>query len=323
MSDSETHAFITSSLGCEVGYTALARCLIPEKMVVCANIKMADIVAPETLVNTLVRLSPDKISSVTLLGDFWDSESFDLVKKRYGPIPIYNIKFDPAAARYGKIPDTGDERRPKLPSEFIRERAEAITGTKCILENAVDTRALALIDDRCLSVHVEQTQEFFTGVCNIDRSDSGDAPDGPASSLEGTLYRVLHRDIALGEVLAVGRKLVACQKGMVQERVRANSRAGAFANGVTFAVADASELVNLTHDALHKAYPAAQVTIVVSLKLIGGGAKKDAISHSFRSWDPSVDVKKLVGKYGGGSSSAAGGRRDIDICLDYGAEDAL
>ncbi len=299
------HIFITSDLGCEVGLTALARFLLPKEQVAWANIKMAEIRKPETLCNTLEKLG-GKPASLSLCGDFWADESLELVRNRYPGVCVYNYKFDGVLVEPQDAP-MGE--KPTTPVGFILARAGAILGDSPMLRFAADqhSRALSLLDARCLGVRVAETQPFFTGLCNIRTNDNG-------LDLEGLIFGLLCGEFTLDKVLAVGLPIVRSQIDLARERALKNARKGMLKGGVSYVVTDGPELINLTHDELHAKHPDAKVTIVASLRF--AETQPDAVAHSMRSWCD-VDVKQIVGAYGGGSPTAAGARREVNISLDY------
>ena len=57
-------------------------------------------------------------------------------------------------------------------------------------------------------------------------------------------------------------------------------------DGTKAVITKASELVNLTHDALHNKYPETSVTLVVGIKFAQGQNQNDEISYSIRSFNP-------------------------------------
>jgi hypothetical protein len=306
------HAFITSDLGCEVGLTALARFLLPKSAVATANIPMSSIRDPAVLRDTLECLKV-KPRTLNLCGDFWGADSIELVRVLHPDVCVWICTFD------GKVEcntPKGVERKPNCtPTEFIINRAVDVSSENPLTRFGVfqNAQAIKLLDDRCRSVNVAETQPFFAGLCNIPLGQIN-ALDKPLD-LEDRIFRLLIGSLQLSEVLKVGNSVVRSQTEVARARVSYNSRTGVLRSGQTYAISEGSEFVNLTHHELHAKYPTVEVTIVVSLKFCDG--MPDVVAHSMRAWAPGVDVKHLVGPHGGGGPSAAGARREINILLDY------
>jgi hypothetical protein len=305
--ESIKHVFVTSDLGCEVGLTALARFLLPKDRVCAINIKMAVIGNPDALIEELKTVR-GILASVTLCGDFWPEECLERVQDRWPGLDIHNYRFDGTGIRPGLVRVALSD----TPTAFIIRRVREIIGESPMLQFAAaqHARALDLLDARCQGVRVSETQPFFAGLCNVAYPNA----KGPLD-LEDRLFRLFSGEFTLDEVLKIGWTIVQSQIEIARERALKNARSGALKNGMPYVITDGPEFVNLTHEELHSTYPDAKVTIVASLKFADNQA--DVVAHSMRAWAPDVDVKLIIGAHGGGSATAAGARRELDIHLDY------
>ena len=271
--------------------------------VVCANIKMSDIRAPGNLCEQLKKLGAP--ATATLFGDFWDAESLALVRKEFPGIVIYNYMFD------GTVIDPAGMAEPLriTPSRFVIQRAHEFLGASYVVDFAAQScaRVLDLIDARCQARRVAETQEFVTGLCNIESGDF---------TLEERIFGVLRGQYQLDDVLKVGRSIVRSQIEIARKWAVENSRRGELKDGTTYAVTEAPVFCNMTHEELHERYPDVKITVTTSLKFAQGAP--DDIAHSLRSWSSDVDVKKIVAPLGGGGApNAAGTRRTVDVRIDY------
>lgn len=303
MEDAAPHVFITSDLGCEVGLTSLVRFLLPEKDVRMANISMADIKKPEVLCSTIEKLS-DRPASLTLCGDFWGEDSLAQVFEKFPGLAVINYKFGGEVVAHNWAAPLD----PASPVDFIIKRVDQIsprTPARDFLLNHY-ARVGELLDARCRGVDVAATQPFFAGLGNITDEDV---------NLEERIFNLLSGVYTLDDVLKIGNTIVKNQIAVARERALRNAREGTLKDGTPYVITNGPEFINLTHEELHCLHSGAKVTIVAALKF--GADQSDQVAHSFRSWSADVDVRAIVGERGGGSPTAAGGRCDIDVHLDF------
>lgn len=173
-----------------------------------------------------------------------------------------------------------------------------------------------MLEDRVCGRKTYETQPLITGICNI-------LTDLP---IEERYYRLFcgkfdlnkeneENEFKLEYVLKLGSSIMTSQFEVAKERALKNSKIDTFKDGTKYCITDGPEFVNMTHEELKKVYPECEVTIVASLKFKTN--EEDQVAHSLRSWNESIDVKAIIGSYGGGSKTCAGGRRIVNVNVDY------
>jgi len=304
------HIFVSSDLGCEVAATSLARYLAPADTIHCVNAPITSLADIDLFIRDVVpKIIPmGEFKSLTLFGDFWTKKWFTEWAGHYSS-DVHIMMYTWDGAIHELKNDGWDTTNTFLSmSSFVVSALDRICGielppaTKFAIKH--HSPLLKILNDRSIGQNVEETQPFFTGLANLPGENSE----------EENIYLILTGEYRLENVIKIGLNILKSQRVMARNRAMKNARQGEFKDGTTYVVSEAPELVNLTHEALRKEHPSVDVTICASLKFT---RDQDQVAHSMRSWNPTVDVKKLIGERGGGSSTAAGGRVNIDISLDY------
>lgn len=226
---------------------------------------------------------------VILIGDYWSEESILNYERSFEK--VVNFKFNKPFTAF-------------LESELYQHN----NMTTFWVES--NRRLIDMLDKRIASLATFETQPLITGMSNIY----------PLISELERYYMLFQGKISLDEVLNKGRDIVESQYNMVLQRVLNNSRTGFLQNGMKYCVTEAPELVNITHDQLKKHYSDCQITIIVNLKILNDN--KDELAYSIRSHDGVTDVREILqlslGRdKAGGDPFSAGGRRNIDLMINF------
>lgn len=280
MSQQQLNAVITSDIGAgEVAFAAWVQYLDPSYKAIV--IPIAEI----RLTDNLNKLQLQEYDRVICFGDYWTPEVFASQQR---PENFVHINF------------TGGHP--------LAEVAELL-GHPVASHPEWIQNLIGLLDARVCGRSTRETQPLITGICNFMQCE-------PILSRWAEVFK---NESTFDFIMQHGNTIMGTQVDMAKERVAKNSRRGTFTTGITYAVSVAPELVNLTHDALKEAYPDVDVTITVSVKFQVGGTdgSDDMIHQSLRAWNDAVDVKTILGEFGGGSKTASGGRRNVNISLDY------
>ena len=190
--------------------------------------------------------------------------------------------------------------------------AEGESATCVRLIRKVFKNAIQMIDDRFNFRNVDRNQAFFTGMFNVE-------PANDDISLFDKFYNFFQGSYNEDELTNQGQSILNAQMMVAKERVINNSKQVELKDGTKAVITKASELVNLTHDALHNKYPETSVTLVVSIKFAQGQNQNDELSYSIRSFNPSVvNAQTLAQSIGGdGTKTTAGGRVGIHIVCPF------
>jgi len=121
-----------------------------------------------------------------------------------------------------------------------------------------------------------------------------------------------------------GLKIFKTHLVLCSNRAEKNSQIVKLKDGTSAAITCATELLNLTHEQLHKKYPEVKVTITTAVQF-----QKDnttALSLSIRTYDDNISVKTIVDdinlatnnlkSMGSDSNNAAGGRINFSELKD-------
>lgn len=268
---------ITSDIGIESAFASLARFLLPN--VNSINMSVRDLNKPKSLNGCL---HPDD-SGVICFGDYWDE---DYLKTFIG---LTHISFK-SGKPFSELID------------FVKSRGAAPMLDYMLKQHKV---LIDMIEDRVCGRNTYDTQPLITGIFNSNLE----------VSIEERYYQLFNGDMNLEDVLKLGKSIMSSQLEVAKERALKNSKLGTFTDGTKYCITDGPEFVNMTHEELKKVYSDCDVTIVASLKFKTG--EDDQVAHSLRSWNDSIDVKAMIGSYGGGSKTCAGGRRSVNISVDY------
>lgn len=245
---------------------------------------------------------PSETTSILMIGTYWVEKLLTMFMKILPTVKITVLcACDAPETQYPNVSFVSDPR----PCNYILNLAleELESKTCALLTRRMFQSAIDKIDDVFNFRNVEANQAFFTGMMNFEVKHD-----------EKTLFDRFHGffcgDYDEPEIIANGQAILNSQLTIVKERVLNNSKQIQLQDGTKAVITEASELVNLTHEALHRQYPDASVTLVVGLKL----GNKDELAYSIRSFDASVNAQTLAKKIGGdGTATTAGGRVAIDL----------
>jgi hypothetical protein len=276
-------------------------------------IPMTEINSPGVLKTKVdAELDGRTFDSLTLFGDFWLNKETDFINDTQ--VVLWNVFFDGTA-----LSASEGGRVPMSPTEFLFARVDSVIAhykpvklmsTMCAVQRSSCPLFFKLLDERCCGKNHIETQSLVTGLMNYHEFS------GTLEERFTQFFKRIVREPSLEmAVLAVGHAEVEPQLELVRNRVKENSSVCILVDDVECAVATASELVNLTHEELHKQYPEVPLTCVVKLWVTG---KEYQLAHSLRSWNPLIDASAILKPMGGGgSATAAGVRFPTDLHIPY------
>jgi hypothetical protein len=226
---------------------------------------------------------------IICIGDYWSKEEIDKCSKCYEEVHQFNFDRPFSAFLSSGIIDISG------PIKF------------CILKHE---KLIEMLDDRIASKNTVSNQALFTGISNV-RMDITE---------EERYYQLFTGELDFDYVIAQGQIVMERQLNMVKQRVLNFSRVGTLKNGMKYCISEAPELVNITHDTLKKQYPDCPITIILNIRF--DSTETDEIAYSVRSWDGVTDVKEILQNslgvdMAGGDKFAAGGRRKINLMIDF------
>jgi len=171
--------------------------------------------------------------------------------------------------------------------------------------------ALKLIDDRTFNINQTESEVMFSGMYAVG------SPDG---KLIDKFVDLFTGKLRFEDVMKLGKTVVEVRINLARARVLHNSRKIVLADGTEACITNAPELVNVTHDELHKEHEV-PVTITVALNFKG----TTTVSLSIRSYDKAINagalarmIKDKDGKPSGdGNAEAGGGRTNFVLDLPF------
>ncbi len=299
-----TTVVLCSNLSCEIGASAMYKCLDEKSHVVSMKIPDAKSFETTSRMISLCEINPVQI---VMVGTYWLDCLEQLLEKYKDSYFIIYC--------FGQIPKKVNSKisyfcggRGVGPAQFIFDLAKKknLPQTFVKLFEKNYSHIIKLIDDRIYNKNIVETQPFYTGFFNYDSMDL---------TLFEKFTKLFQGEYDFDDIIKSGRSIVASQVQMANERVVNNSKEVTLHNGVKAVLTEGPELINLTHDALHKKYPSAQVSLVVSLKF---GTKNDELAYSIRSFDDQLNASHLAQKINGdGNQTAAGGRLSFTLPIPF------
>lgn len=165
-----------------------------------------------------------------------------------------------------------------------------------------------LMEKRIKGIDNDDTQPFITGLFNYFEDRFGNDVEG----IKQKYREILTGTVNLNSIIQYGELILKSQRLLASERARNNSRIGTWSNGLKFRVANAPDLVNLTHEALYE--DDIDVTIAASIRFSPEG---DKIHYSMRSKN-GTNVREIIisNTNGNGFENSAGGTRSVNLELD-------
>ncbi len=173
-----------------------------------------------------------------------------------------------------------------------------------------------LLDFRynCDSDKILETEPLFAGLSNHKES-TNDKIITKMDSLFDTIQDILFGRIKFEQIMNEGMKIFKAHIALSVDRAEKNSHTVILKDGTKAAITCASDLINLTHEQLHKKYPEINVTVTTALQF-----QKDnttALSLSVRTYNTDISVKTILNEVnktvgyaamGSDSDNATGGR---------------
>lgn len=226
------------------------------------------------------------------IGSYWDKKMLERLSRTV-KIDQYNFPETP----------TADDAFAKKPHFFVANYV-ALNGIQfkdipvSFIQSTLKSheRFFTLLDQRYNSENVNETEQLFSGLYVPTTKDLNETPPPATQVLFDNVLQVLQQRLMLDDVLKTGRSIVDMRMNLAHERVLNNSSVRTLANGQKVVIVNAPDLINVTHDALHKKYPDVPLTATVALQLKN---EKVELSLSLRTYGgetspSSLDLKKLV-----------------------------
>ncbi len=178
-------------------------------------------------------------------------------------------------------------------------------------------RLFELLDARynCDTNQILETEALFAGLSNFvefkyDAITSEKILVTKMDSLFLTVQNILLGQLTFDQVFNIGLRIFKAHIALSLDRAEKNSHAITLKDGTLAVITCASDLINLTHEQLHKKYPTTNVTVTTALQF-----QKDnttALSLSVRTYPgTTVSVKTIVEEINGSVGYTAMGS-DID-----------
>ena len=237
----------------EIGAAALYHFLIKDSVVV--QMSTVDSRSFEKTVSSIHKTGITKPCQLIVLGTYWNDCLTQLLNIFDTNCVLYCFgKFSGEHAVFGERCRVVEGVDGLGPAAFMFKMAKENVSSLC--ENNF-TKVISLIDDRVFNQNIVDSQPFYTGMFNYDSDDV---------TLFDKFGKLFKEEYILEDVIKSGRLIAVSQVKMVRERVLKNSKRVNLSDGTRAAVSEGTELVSLTHDALHEKYPDAQITLILNMK---------------------------------------------------------
>ena len=255
---------------------------------------------------------PTTYDLVIFLGNYWDTQLKTYFQKQpfdaiTTDIVVYSFGNDsPFPSKFQIAYVVSKDQTPvgffkDLWNKYLQPHGSGVKSVYFALLKPV----LDILDDRVRERNLPQTQVFFSGLANH--------PAIRGDSVFERFSSFLRAEATLETIEQCGMTVLESQMKLTADRAKTNSTVVKLSNGRTAAVTDAPDLINLSHDALKKAYPEVDLTLVSSFKFAHQG--KVSISYSYRSTENlkcEFHLGNEMEKHeGGGSKTAAATRIEI------------
>lgn len=231
--------------------------------------------------------------SLIIIGTFWKN-NMDFITKRFAKTMIYAFgdKIENCDNVFVDIDKIGAIRW--LVSLFSPDR-EFISYFEELIK---------MCNIRCFGQGDENVQILFNGI--YAKSKNGNNYD--------VFIDLFTKKISMEQVCELGRIILDNNIRIVNERVDKSSKTISHRCG-TMAIAEGSEMINLTHDALRKKYNT-DITAVFRYEFASTG---DKLCYSVRTYNSTINALEVL-KYAenaGGSNFAAGAQITIVFELPF------
>lgn len=285
---------LSSTFPCEIGAAALYHCLDDDSVVVAMAIPEA--AKLELTMKKIQECNPTP-KQIIMIGTYWTaclSDLLNTLKNTVFTVYCFGELLHHSATNLQQFSGNNGTGPTKFLLDLAKQKCQSEKLVK-LFENKFKN-VMIYIDDRIYNRNILENQIFYTGIFNYD---SFEVP------LFDKFIKLFQGDYDLDKILQSGQAIVSAQIGMCRERATNNSKVVVLENGMNAVVTEASDLVNLTHDALHYKYPDVPITIAMYMRF----GKEDSLAYSIRSFDKSTDASILAKKVNGdGNNVAAGGR---------------
>lgn len=284
-------ASVAKFMGCQV------------KILTTEDLRKSDL--HETIIQLLRIYSVAGVTKVILTGPYWSS---------FSEVPINDCEIV-------KFANTKQTHRDLV--KYV-STSNPNFGESTLTNNS---KLFELLDDRynCNTDKIIETEPLFAGLSNyIDTKNKMD-------SLFDTIQDILFGRVKFDQIMSEGMKIFKAHIALSVDRAEKNSHTVILKDGTKAVITCASDLINLTHEQLHKKYPEINVTITTALQF-----QKDnttALSLSVRTYTTeTVSVKTILNEVnssvgyeamGSDSDNATGGRikfnefRDVLIKANF------
>lgn len=306
----DTLVLYIESMPCEVGAAALASLVYG---VTCVGYTIQSARLPNSVPGAI--LNHPHVTRVIVLGNYWSYSLPHAIANH--PTITFNVYNFGEASRLGNtncIAVSGKEHN-LGPAAYIVDLLRP-TSQLFDIVGRMHTTTIQMLDDRIFNRNISENQLLFSGLYNHPSFELG-------TSNFVRFQKLFSGLLSLDEILKVGKSVVNCQLGIAYERATKNTKIVDH-QGIKIAMTEAPELLNLTHDELHRAHQA-DVTVCVNWKFGTGTA--DQLAVSVRSLKPAIDAELLVKQQfaalnvssadNGGNASAAGGRMTVDCPFKF------
>jgi hypothetical protein len=292
--------FYISTMPCEIGAAALLSCV--SSAIVAIPMTINDAKSDAGL--QIIKKYAQRGNSLIFLGSYWNSiipqiASTSTVHTHLpGEIPAGFAGTVVSANASGIGPAA-------FVAKYALENFNS-TSIKYFLES--HKKVIELLDDRFFNRNIVDNQIFFSGLYNY-----------PSENNLGNFERFIdlfEGKVQLEELMKIGKVISDAQQNMARERAVKNSKHITLSDGTKAVVTDAPELINLTHDEMHKLH-GTDVTINISYRF--SDKSEDQISFSIRSYNTAINaeaIAKRINNESGGSREAAGGRVTAKLPLN-------
>lgn len=220
---------------------------------------------------------------VTMLGTYWNILELSELNPR-----IQFVVMCPGTVDESTVTDNVQLICDVGPCEYFIKQSEVNTYFGEIRELA------RILDDRFYNKNIIETQEFYSGLYNFPKE---------ITSTEEKYRMLIKGELKINTLKIAGKEIAESQVTMAQERIK-TAIEFELNDGTKVMLVEAQDLIILTHDALHKAFPQYHVTVTVALKF-----NENCKAYSLRSWVEQFDVGEYARKNGGDGTKYSAGYR--------------
>ena len=263
------------------------------------------------------KVNPTNKTDLLFIGSYWNEEMIERLSKIEN---VSIVRYNFPAMQLSSNPEY--EKRPHFwVFNYILNHKTGFTNLSSSLKEALILQPhlefLALLDDRYNGVNVLETEVLFSGLY------VGPIDTNACDILFNNVLSVFQHKSTFKTIMEIGRPIVQMRLSLANERAINNSSVRILSDGTKAAFTNAPDLVNVTHEMLHKRYPDVEVTVTMAIQLKN---ENPELSLSIRKQgeNSKFDLKEFVDKInkatetpqkkvsiGLGDSGSGGGRVDF------------